>query len=150
MARKSRQRILPLHFARVRSLLQYCVCFWCPKHKKDMDLLEQDHIEKGHDDDQTTGEPLLQQEAERPGVIQPGEKKAPRRPYSTFQNFKGAYRKAREGHFKRASYHRIRENGFNLKEVRFRLDVRKEVHCEGGETLKQVAKRNCGVLGNLV
>lgn len=96
-----------------------------------------------------TGAPLLQQ-AESFGVIQPGEKKAPRGPYSTFHNLKGAYRKAREGRFKRASNHRMRGYGFNLKESKFRLDVRKEVHSEGGETLKRVAKRNCGVLCNLV
>ena len=44
-----------------------------------------------------------------------------------FQYLKGAYRKAREGLFRRACSDRTRRNGFKLEDGRFRLDIRKKL-----------------------
>jgi len=43
--------------------------------------------------------------------------------YKAFQYLKGAYRKAGEGHFRRAWSNRTRGNGFKVKAGRFRQDI---------------------------
>ena len=55
----------------------------------------------------------VSQQAERVGVVQPGEEKAPGRPYSPFQYLKGTYRRDGEGLFARACSDRTRGNGSN-------------------------------------
>ena len=63
-----------------------------------------------------------------------------------FQYPKGSSKKGREGLFARpCSSDRMKDKGLKLKEGRFRLDIRnKNLYCEGGEALEQVAQRGCG------
>ena len=82
--------------------------------------------EEGHKNGQRAGAPLLRGKAERVGAVQPGEEKAPARPYCSLQYLKGAYKKDEDKHFSRACCNRTRGNGFKLKEGRFRLDIRKK------------------------
>ena len=63
---------------------------------------------------------------------------------AVFQYLKEAYRKAGEGLSIRECRDRRRNNGFKLKEGRFRLDIRKKFFTVNGETLAQAAQRSCG------
>ena len=121
-----REVILSLYSAFMRPHLEYYVQFWSHQHKKDMEMLEQVHMSpyEGHEDYQRAAAPPLWDWAERAGAFQPGEEKAPRRPYSGLPVPEGSYRKAGEGLFMRAGSDRTRGNGFKLEEGRFRLDIR--------------------------
>lgn len=68
--------------------------------------------EEGHKNEQRDGEPLLWGKAERVGVVQPGEERAPGRPYCSL--------------FTKACSDRTRSNGFQFKEGKFRLDIRRK------------------------
>ena len=114
-----REVILPLYYALVRPQLEYCIQFWGPQHKKDIEMLE--HVQRRGTKMIRVLENLHYEDRLR--ALQPGEL------YwgiviVAFQYLKGAYRKAEEGLFTRVYRDRIRENGFKLEGGRFRLDIR--------------------------
>jgi len=80
----------------------------------------------GPENDNRHGTPLLWGKAERVGALQPGEEKAPGRPYSSLPVPEEVCKKTGEGLFTRACSDRTGGNGFKLKEGRFRLDIRKK------------------------
>lgn len=72
---------------------------------------------------QRAGTPLLLRQPEKIGVIQPGEGKAARRPYSDLPVSQGHSRKAVEVLFVRECSDKTRSNSFKVKKDRFRLDI---------------------------
>jgi len=70
---------------------------------------------------------------------------------AAFQHLNGPYREDGHNLFSRACSNRTRGNGFKLKEVRFRLGIRKKLfYYEGSEMQEQVAQRSseCLLPGN--
>ena len=103
----------------------YCIQFWDPQTKKDMELLE--WVLRATKDDQRAGASPLQGQAERAGSLQRGEEKALRRPHSSLPVPEGGLQEMWGGTFCiRACSDRTRGNGFEMEEGRFRLDIRKK------------------------
>jgi len=94
---RPRGLIPPLYSALMRPHLEYCVQFWSPQHKKDMELLEQvqrSTMKMIRGLKHTPYKNRLRAEA-----LQPGEKKARRRPYSSLPVPEGGLQESWGGTF---------------------------------------------------
>ena len=108
--------------ALLRHHLEHCIELLVPWHAKTQTCWSGPR--GGHKNDERAGTLLLWGKAERVGAVQPGEEKAPGRPYISLPVPEGTYKKAGERLFTRAWSGRTRSNGFKLKEGRFRLDIK--------------------------
>ncbi|GAB0199164.1 hypothetical protein GRJ2_002381800 [Grus japonensis] len=78
MTSRSREGILPLYPALVRPPCSTASSSGVPRTRRTWSCWSESR--GGHEDDQRAGAPLLWRQAERVGIVQPGEEKAPGRP----------------------------------------------------------------------